>query len=221
MSNIFAYRERVLAFVRENIPELREVDWYDGLFDEQDIRDWSLQTPCAFVAITNAEAVDFVTGESSVPLDCVMVVIAQDRRAPRDADEICWTIIEKAALSFRQQTFGDPNTGVAERIKFKRLKDPAMRRESVAIGVVTWRATLTLGTNVAARRDMIFDMYGQRITKVPDHLSADIRIAGTTTLSPTETVPEDIGPRPDPWHFGGGPGLPTLNGAPLDGVVLP
>ena len=52
MSAIVNFRTKIIEAIKTVAPEM-DVDWYDGLFDEKDIADWTLKTPCARVAVMN------------------------------------------------------------------------------------------------------------------------------------------------------------------------
>jgi hypothetical protein len=212
MSRIVDYRDKVVEFVRTNIKEIREVDWYDGLFDADDIKRWALKTPAAFVAITDAPTENLPTGESQANLSCVLVVIDQDKRKPRDADTRVWNVLEKATILFKLQTFGYEWASATWNLDFQRLKDPEMRREGVAVGVVTWKAGVTIGDNTALRRDQIFDLNGDPILQVPPRLSARETVYGQGEH--LEVSEPDLSPLP--W-----PGKPWPPDGELDPEVGP
>ena len=177
MSRVIEFRTRVIDKIREAVPELREIDWYDGVFDEKDIEAWSLKTPCCFVSVNRAPTSPISTGELNIPLHCTAVVIADDHTV-RDGDEVCWEIIEKMAIFCHHNTFGDPNAAAANEVVFERISDPAMRREGVAIGAVRFTAGLTVGPSLSARHEFIYDpATGQRVMPLPRDLFLGITSA--------------------------------------------
>lgn len=168
MSKIVAFRDRIVATIKEAIPEFRgEVDWYDGLFDEKDIEEWALRVPCAYVAVMSERPSDnHSTGELLTDLRCIVVIIDQDLKVPRDADARVWKTMEDISTLAHHYQFKDPNVGPACGVKLKRLIDPKLRREGIASGVVEWHTNLTLGRNTALEAETVYDN-GQALTTFP------------------------------------------------------
>jgi hypothetical protein len=166
MSKIVDFRERIIEKVRETIPGV-DIDWYDGLFDEHDVAEWTVKVPCARVAVMNAPAKHHVTGEISTCLRVVCVIIDENRFAQLDGDARAWEMVESVALMANLNQFGDPNAGPATNVKFRRLSQPALRREGITIGVVEWESDITIGTNRARERDTVV-FNGQRVTQFPN-----------------------------------------------------
>lgn len=182
MSNIVAFRERVMEQIRTKITDVKEVEWYDGMFDEDDVIEWALKTPACMVSVINAPTTPHSTGELNASLKVIVVTIVQDRTVPRDADAVCWKIIEDIAVLAHNHQFGDPNAGVSEKIAFKRLSVPAMRREGVALGITEWMTTLTMGVNEVKKREFFYNpATGEEITQLPETLTGEgsvIDVAG-------------------------------------------
>jgi hypothetical protein len=162
MSKIVEFRDRVIEEIRTKVPELLNVDWYDGLFDEDDVREWGGAAPSAYVAFLKTNATPHATGEMLVDLAVVVVVVTQDH-ITRDADTQNWDFIERIALLAKDNQFGDPGAGIAANIDFKRMRHPELRREGVAVGLVEWTTNLTIGVNKARRRDEILGITGDPI----------------------------------------------------------
>jgi hypothetical protein len=176
MSRIVEFRERVCQTIRTLMPEL-EVEWYDGMFDEKDVGEWMLRTPCARVAVMNVPTKEHSTGEMNACLRVVVVFIATDGRHQRDGDEAVWEFIEKLAIAANYSNFGDPNAAPAKDIQFSRLSDPEMRRDGVTLGVVEWETGLMIGNNRARDREQV--MFGnQQVTQTPRSVMAEGRIRG-------------------------------------------
>lgn len=169
MSKIVGFRGKIIEELKTKVPDLKEVDWWDGLFDHTDISEWALKTPAAFVSVTNVPTSHATTGELSTDLKCVIAVIEQDRRSPRDADEKVWDLLEQIAVLVNFNSFGDDNAAPGCDVKFKRLRDPELRREGVAVGVIEWNSGLTIGNNRARDRDLVM-FNGQRVTQMPTSL---------------------------------------------------
>jgi len=188
MSNVVAFRERIMGSIKAGVPELREVEWYDGMFDEHDVSDWALMTPCAVVSVMDAPAKPHSTGELNVTLRVVVVTVVQDARAPRDADKLCWDVVEKIAVLAQHNQFDDPNAGTPTNIKFKRLSVPSMRREGIALGITEWHQTLTFGVNSARDRLQIRNPEtGEPIMSVPEWLGGATVVRGVA-ISERETL---------------------------------
>jgi hypothetical protein len=166
VSKIVAFRDRIIKAIQDLYPDMN-VEWYDGLFDEQDIADWTLKTPCARVAVMNGGGEHEVTGEINGTLRCVCVIIDENSRAALDGDARAWEYVENIAILANLNTFGDRNAAPATKVKFKRISQPVLRREGVAVGVVEWESSLTIGRNRVRERDFFYDSKGQMITKVP------------------------------------------------------
>lgn len=146
MSKIVSFRQRVIDSISDQVTQLRSVDWYDGLFDEGDLKEWVVDAPCAMVSVFNVpKAEHHSTRELNLDLRCVVVVITADEREPRSADAQVWEIMEEIVVLANLNTFGDPNAGPSTDLQFKRLRDPELRREGVALGVVEWSSGLTIG----------------------------------------------------------------------------
>lgn len=189
MSKIVAYREKVVEAIREKVPDLINVDWYDGLFDEEDVIEWGGSAPAAYVACLNVKTTPHTTGELLSDTQVVVVVVTQDTGQAREADAENWTFLEAIATLAHQNTFGDPNASLPEGLDFKRLRHPQLRREGVALGVVEWTTDLTIGTHRTNRRDIPRDLQG-RTYPFPDRLTARARLggapAGTEDIASTE-----------------------------------
>jgi hypothetical protein len=166
MSKIVAFRDRVCETIAAAAPELRDVEWYDGLFDEHDISDWSLNTPCARVAVMTTTTQHEMTGEMNACLRVVVVIIDQDGQRQRDADARAWELVERVAVLANLNQFGDPDAAPATKVKFSRLSQPELRREGVSIGVVEWESDLTIGNNRSKAREFIY-YNGQQVTQLP------------------------------------------------------
>lgn len=194
MSKITEFRDRVVNVLKEQVQGLQEVEWYDGLFDEKDINEWSLRTPCAMVAVRRAPASNHSTGELNIPLRVHAVVITQDSRVPRDADAACWDLIEEIAVLANLNNFGDPNAGYSSDVRFERLQDPELRREGIAVGLAEWTTTLTIGRNMTAEHEYVYDpATGERVVQTPRDLflGRAVKLRGvpvneTVNLTPSE-----------------------------------
>lgn len=163
MSKIVEFRQRVIDEIRLKFPEFVNVDWYDGLFDEDDVREWGGAAPSAYVALLKNGTTPSSTGEMLSDLNVVVAVITQDEYEAREADIQNWDLIERIAILAKDNKFGDPNAGPGENVDFKRMRHPELRREAVSIGVVEWTTNITIGENRSLRRGEILDEYGRPI----------------------------------------------------------
>jgi hypothetical protein len=168
VSKIVEFRQRVIDQIRENMPELQNVDWYDGLFDEDDVREWGGAAPSAYVALLKTNATPHTTGEMLVDLAVVVVVVTQDQYEAREADAQNWDLIERIAVLAKDNQFGDPSAGIATNIDFKRMRHPELRREAVAVGLVEWTTNLTIGVNKTKRRNEILGIDDSPIVFPPN-----------------------------------------------------
>jgi hypothetical protein len=165
MSAIVAFRQKIIDAIKTAAPEM-DIEWYDGLFDETDIADWTLKTPCARVAVMNVPTEQTSTMEMNALLRVVVVIIDENRFAQLDGDARAWELIEKVAILANLNTFGDPNAAPARAVKFKRISQPVLRREGVAVGVVEWESDLMIGRNRVLERDFVY-FNGQMVRQVP------------------------------------------------------
>lgn len=165
MSAIVAFRQKIIDAIKTASPDL-DIEWYDGLFDETDIADWTLKTPCARVAVMNVPTEQTSTMEMNACLRVVVVIIDENSRAALDGDARAWELIEKVAILANLNTFGDPNAAPARAVKFKRISQPVLRREGVAVGVVEWESDLMIGRNRVLERDFVY-FNGQMVRQVP------------------------------------------------------
>ncbi|MCW2078014.1 UNVERIFIED_ORG: hypothetical protein M2193_000189 [Bradyrhizobium japonicum] len=165
MSAIVNFRTNVIEAINAIAPEMN-VDWYDGLFDEKDIADWTLKTPCARVAVMNVPTEHHSTGELNACLRVVVVIIDENRYVQMDGDANAWDLVEKVAIMANLNTFGDPNAAPATKVIFKRISQPELRREGIAVGIVEWTSDLMIGRNRSVERSYFF-LNGERINKVP------------------------------------------------------
>ncbi|MEN3238536.1 DUF1834 family protein [Methylobacterium ajmalii] len=172
MSQITEFRDKVMATLRTKVPTLREVEWYDGLFDETDMEDWIVNAPAAYVAAIGVPYNDpHSTGEMNLCLRMVVTVIVEDRIVARDADPQCWELLERIADVVNMNSFGDPNAAPANIPTLKRLRDPELRRQGVALGVVEWMQGFTLGTSRSEAHEYPHHPdTGKRFDKIPDNL---------------------------------------------------
>jgi hypothetical protein len=167
MSKIVDFRQRIIDAIKTKFPEM-DVDWYDGLFDEQDIADWTLKTPCARVTVMNAPSEHEATMEMNARLRCMVVIIDENKNASLDGDARAWEYVEGIAVLANLSVFGDPNAAPATMVKFRRISQPVLRREGVAVGVVEWESDLTIGRNRILERDFYYRPDdGTMITDLP------------------------------------------------------
>jgi hypothetical protein len=165
MSSIVSFRERIIGAIKTKYPEM-DVEWYDGLFDEHDIADWTLKTPCARVAVMNVPTEHAATGEMNAHLRIVVAIIDENKFVSRDGDSRAWEYVEGLAIMANLNTFGDPNAAPARAVKFKRISQPVLRREGVSVGVVEWESDLMIGRNRVLERDFVY-FNGQMVRQVP------------------------------------------------------
>lgn len=174
MSRILDFRQRIVDAIKTSVPELKSVDWFDGQFDQDDVRSWSVRTPCAFVGVMRAPTEHLPTMELNVELRVVVVIITQDKAKPRESDSLLWEILEKVVVLANLNAFDDPNASPATGLRFERLRDPELRREGVALGVIEWQSGLTIGRNRIYERDFIYHpQTGEMITQLPEGLTAE------------------------------------------------
>lgn len=166
MSKIVDFRQKIIDAVKTLYPEL-DVEWYDGLFDEHDIGEWTLKTPCARVAVMNAPAEHEATGEMNANLRVVVVIIDENKYASLDGDARAWEYVEGVAVMANLNQFGDPNAAPATKVKFRRISQPVLRREGVSVGVVEWESDLTIGRNRVREREFFYRPDGSQITDLP------------------------------------------------------
>jgi hypothetical protein len=170
MSKIVDFRQRIIDTIKTMYPGM-DVDWYDGLFDEHDIADWTLKTPSARVAVMSVPTEHEVTGELNARLRCVVVIIDENRHIALDGDASAWEYVEAIAIKANLNQFGDPNAAPATKVKFQRISQPVLRREGVSVGVVEWESALTIGHNRIRERDFFYDpVTGDLITQTPRSL---------------------------------------------------
>lgn len=169
MSEIIGFRDRIIEHLRTEVPELKSVDWYDGLFDEHDVDEWIVDAPAAYVAAVSIPKNDaHQTGEMNATLRIIVTVVTEDKFSPRDNDTQNWFLMEKIAVLANQNRFGDSNAAPADTPMLKRLRDPALRREGIALGVVEWDSGYTFGRNRTFEHEFAYDPHtGERITKMP------------------------------------------------------
>ena len=167
MSRIVAFRESVMEYIRQSVEGIREVDWYEGLFTYEDVKQWSMRTPCAWVSVTSVPSQHHVTGEINTDLRVVVALIDVDRRNPRDADARVWGLMEDLAVKANMNTFGDENAAPATAFKLLRISDDELRQEGLALGVVEWRSGLTIGSNRARTRDELWIDGRRQDVKMP------------------------------------------------------
>lgn len=198
MSRIVAFRGRIMDAVGACIPDFAEVDWWDGIFDEDDLQEWSAKTPAAYVSVTSVPTAHAATGELNTDLRCVIAVVENDRRRPRDADERLWDYLERLAVMVNLNRFGDPHSAPATAVKIRKLPDAELRREGTAIGVVDWNSGLKIGVNQVHKREYVYHpVTGERITQTPKDLflgyasahTADGRVAARERVDLTPSDP--------------------------------
>ncbi|MGJ4953032.1 hypothetical protein [Bradyrhizobium sp. HKCCYLS20291] len=189
MGKVVNFRQKIIDGIKAMYPTM-DVDWYDGLFDEQDIADWTLKTPCARVAVMASKSEPTFTGELNALLRVVVVLIDENRNVALDGDARAWDMVETVATWAHQNQFGHPDAAPAQNVQFKRISQPVLRREGVSVGVVEWQSDLMIGTNQVLKREFFYyPQTGEMITKVP---SSKVSILGhvenAAGLSRDETV---------------------------------
>ncbi|MEH2517483.1 hypothetical protein V1279_003056 [Bradyrhizobium sp. AZCC 1610] len=166
MSKVVTFRNNVIDAVKGLFPEM-DVEWYDGLFDEQDIADWTLKTPCARVAVMNAPTAHHSTMEMNTSLRVVVVIIDENRHVALDGDARAWEYVEKLAVFANLNKFNTPDAAPATKVRFKRISQPVLRREGVSVGVVEWESSVMIGRNRVLERDYFYRPDGSMITQTP------------------------------------------------------
>lgn len=191
MSKVVEFRNRVIESLK-SLEIFMDVDWYDGVFDQQDIADWSLRCPSAFVSVRrSSEPYPDSSGQINPCLRCVVAIIAQDHLRPRDADEAQWNLIESVIAHVQHNYFEDPNVGPAHDVFFERIVDPELRREGVAVGIVEWKQSIRLGTDHFDRRDAIMNN-GVRVTQVPMNVSAHATVRLDGEMNILTNAPDQV-----------------------------
>ncbi|WP_315729805.1 hypothetical protein [Bradyrhizobium sp. SZCCHNRI2010] len=192
MGKIVDFRQKIIDGIKQLYPSM-DVDWYDGLFDEHDIADWTLKTPCARVAVMNVPTEQTMTGELNALLRCVVVIVDENTHASLDGDARAWDMVENVATWANLNKFGHPDAAPAQNIKFKRISQPVLRREGVSIGVVEWQSDLMIGTNRVLQRDYVW-YQGKQVTQVPQSqvtIRGDVHTAaGYTDHETIDATPE-------------------------------
>lgn len=201
MSRIVEFRQNIIDTISSAIPDLREVDWYDGLFDEKDIDDWALKTPCAYVAVQNIPtALHHSTGELNTDLQCIVAVITEDTNEARNSDPQVWNLMEQIVTVVNLNQFGNANSAGATGIKFKRLRDPELRRQGIALGVVEWQSGLCIGRNRSLEREYIHDTQGNIVPFNPSEFLGYSTVTDRAGVSVDEEIdfspPDDASPLP-------------------------
>jgi hypothetical protein len=178
MSKIVTFRQNIIDGIKALFPEM-DVEWYDGLFDEHDIADWTLKTPCARVAVMNAPADQTSTGELNANLRVVVVIVDENKFQSLDGDGRAWEYVENTAIWANMNKFGNTDAAPAYNIKFKRISQPVLRREGVSVGVVEWQSDLMIGVNRAYERLQIYNG-AQHVTQTPssNHARSDVTLYG-------------------------------------------
>jgi len=192
MSKIVVFRNNIIDAVKGLFPEM-DVEWYDGLFDEHDIADWTLKTPCARVAIMNVPTEHTATMEMNANLRVVVVIVDENKHVSRDGDARAWEYVEKLAVYANLNKFGNPDAAPASKVRFRRISQPVLRREGVSVGVVEWESDLMIGRNRVLERDFVYHN-GVMITQVPQsNVVARGRVHNATGLTrdeESEVTPE-------------------------------
>ncbi|MGX9944869.1 hypothetical protein ACTG4Q_20605 [Bradyrhizobium denitrificans] len=192
MSKIVDFRQRIIDAIKAMYPDM-DVEWYDGLFDEHDIAEWTLKTPCARVAVMNAPGEHEATGELNARLRVVTVIIDENRYAALDGDARAWEYVESIAVMANLNQFGDPNAAPATNVKFRRISQPVLRREGVSVGVIEWESDLTIGHNRVRERDFFYRPdNGQLITQVPRTTRTRGYVHNAAGLGDNETTDFDV-----------------------------
>ena len=192
MSAIVNFRNNVIQAIKTVAPEM-DVDWYDGLFDEKDIADWTLKTPCARVAVMNVPTEHHTTGEMNAHLRVVVVIIDENRHVELDGDASAWELVEKVAIMANLNTFGDPNAAPATKVVFKRISQPELRREGIAVGIVEWHSDVMIGRNRSREREFIY-FNGQQVTQVP---RSRVTALGHVEMASGATADEELDITPE------------------------
>lgn len=198
-SAIIDYRTDVIEAIKNSVTGLNTVDWYDAIFDENDVKDWSLMTPAAFVAVRDTTGIIHSTGEINMSLDMGVVVVTGDV-SNRDSDATSWALIEQILVLVNYNRFGNVNAAVPTNLRMSRLREPELRQMGVALGLVEWTAGLTIGINQTEKQEFVYDpITGLRITQVPTRLiTAGLSINTAAGSTSEEASIDPNGPDSDP-----------------------
>lgn len=156
MSRIVALRDAIQDRLREEIPDLAHVDWHDGAFDDDDVRDLTSRTPAAYVTLLSVPSdQQLSTREMNADVRVFVNIVTSDSdfREERGSDPAVWLLMEQVATLANLNTWGVPGCAPANGVRFKRLRDPTLRREGVAVGCVEWSNGLKIGIDVATARE--------------------------------------------------------------------
>jgi hypothetical protein len=191
MSKIVDVRNNIIEKLTSDVPDLKEVNWFDGMFDQKDVADWSLKTPCAMVAVmTTPKSDNHSTGELNVDLRCLVVIIDNDMGAQRDADERVWNISEQVIVVVNQTTF-HADAAPTERVRLNRLIHPDLRNEGAYVAIVEWHFGLMLGKRKTDMHEFLYYPADKRIVQTPKtswQANTDIHDQAGNDLTETETL---------------------------------
>lgn len=175
-SGVVAYRDAVINAIRTTVTDLRDVDWYDAIFDDADLKQWTLNPPACMVAVRDVTTTMNSTGELNLGLDMVAVVVTVDTYAQRDSDLTLWSLLEQIAILVRYNNFGLTESAFqASNLRLCRLREPELRQSSTALGLVEWTAGITIGINQSVLDTTYLDASGQPV------------FMGTQDVEPTAT----------------------------------
>lgn len=194
MSSIVALREAIQAAIREKIPEIVEVDWHDGVFDENDVEEITRYTPAAYVTVINAPVDEqLATGEMNLDVRVFVNIITSDSdsREERGSDAQVWRLMEKLAVLANFNAFAVPLCAPARGVMFKRLRDPELRRQGIAVGCVEWSNGLKIGRNAVLERDTLGEPPGRTYREAHVPISASMqRRPADGSMPPPEEIPD-------------------------------
>lgn len=156
-ARIPAYRDAVVASIKEMAPELRSCEAQFGKLNLDEFEKAMITTPGVRVAVLSADVPNMPDGRKEAVLSCAAFVVCDGKTR----DEAAWTLAEAIAVHLHSsQMFGLVRLGAPSAVKLQPVIAANIMNRAVAIIAVEWKQTLrVLG-------EAIFDDEGRLLTEL-------------------------------------------------------
>ncbi|HZV19955.1 MAG TPA: hypothetical protein VE986_00245 [Hyphomicrobiales bacterium] len=138
-------RNAIVASLKANIPELRDVQRHGGRFDEEELRRFSLRAPAARVALMGVSRMDLEDiGKLAGPVQMIIYLIVKTRSG-EDDDGL--DLAEKIADFCEFNQWGMTEIEAAHVTALQNLYNSQTDREGIHLWAIAFDQAIAFGTN--------------------------------------------------------------------------
>jgi hypothetical protein len=146
VARINAYRDAVIAAIRQAMPKLMECSAQFGRFNLEELETNSIRAPAVRFGVLSAKVSPLPAGTSEALLNCAAFAVTEGRKR----DEEAWAIAEAICVLLRPaQLFGLTHVSGPADVAILPVVTGRLKQRAVSIIAIEWKQTLRqLGANI-------------------------------------------------------------------------